>query len=325
LQVEPVGQCNLRCQMCPIQFRRDGPPYGPPAFMGFETYTSLIDQFPALEHLHLQGLGEPLMHPRFFDMVRYAASRGTRVTTNTNLTLLNDRRAAECVESGLDHVYVSLDAASAPVYESIRLRSHYSRVIANIERLVQTKAATGAGPGVSLVMVLMRRNLHELADLVTLAADLGISALNVQQLCHDFGESTLPAHYAPMRDFVASEVLAHVSGDEVDSVFSEARFVAEQRGVLLRLPRLEGRTLPAGTPGSQRCDWPWTGAYVSYDGHAMPCCMISTPDRGSLGKIDEHPLIEIWDGNDYRAFREALSSERPPGVCAACAVYNGTF
>ena len=28
VQIEPVGQCNLRCQMCPIQFRQDGPPYG---------------------------------------------------------------------------------------------------------------------------------------------------------------------------------------------------------------------------------------------------------------------------------------------------------
>jgi MoaA/NifB/PqqE/SkfB family radical SAM enzyme len=26
VQIEPVGQCNLRCQMCPIQFRTDGPP-----------------------------------------------------------------------------------------------------------------------------------------------------------------------------------------------------------------------------------------------------------------------------------------------------------
>src|SRR5215216_4797131 len=107
LQVEPVGQCNLRCQMCPIQIRRDGPPYGPPAFMPFETYTSLISQFDRLEHLHLQGLGEPLMHPRFFDMVRFAVARGVRVTTNTNLTLLNGRRAAELAECGLDHVYVS--------------------------------------------------------------------------------------------------------------------------------------------------------------------------------------------------------------------------
>jgi hypothetical protein len=28
-QIEPVGQCNLRCQMCSIQFRQDGPPHGP--------------------------------------------------------------------------------------------------------------------------------------------------------------------------------------------------------------------------------------------------------------------------------------------------------
>jgi hypothetical protein len=26
VQIEPVGQCNLRCRMCPIQFRSDGAP-----------------------------------------------------------------------------------------------------------------------------------------------------------------------------------------------------------------------------------------------------------------------------------------------------------
>src|SRR3954447_1674159 len=94
LQVEPVGQCNLRCQMCPIQFRRDGPPYGPPAFMKFETFTRLIDDLvPGLEEVQLHGLGEPMMHPRFFDMVAYASRKGIKVGTNTNLTLLNAKRA----------------------------------------------------------------------------------------------------------------------------------------------------------------------------------------------------------------------------------------
>ncbi|HMF36162.1 MAG TPA: radical SAM protein, partial [Isosphaeraceae bacterium] len=101
LQVEPVGQCNLRCQMCPIQFRQDGPLHGPPAFMDFDVFTRLIDQFPDLEELQLQGLGEPMMHPRFFDMVAHAVRRGIRVGTNTNLTLLNARRAELCVTSGL--------------------------------------------------------------------------------------------------------------------------------------------------------------------------------------------------------------------------------
>src|SRR5438874_12788700 len=93
LQVEPVGQCNLRCRMCPIQFRRDGPPHSPPAFIAFEIFTRLVDENPNLETLHLQGLGEPLMHPRFFDMVVYATARVVLVTTNSNLTLLNVPKA----------------------------------------------------------------------------------------------------------------------------------------------------------------------------------------------------------------------------------------
>src|SRR6516162_8412351 len=89
IQLEPVGQCNLRCQMCPIQFRRDGPPHGPPAFMEWATFTGLVDDLPNLEELQLQGLGEPMMHPRFFDMVAYAVRKGARVGTNSNMTLLN--------------------------------------------------------------------------------------------------------------------------------------------------------------------------------------------------------------------------------------------
>src|SRR5207237_3461470 len=85
VQIEPVGQCNLRCQMCAIQFRNDGPPHGPLAFMPLETFTRIVDEFGAIEQLHLQGLGEPMMHPRFFDLVAYAARRGIRVTTNSNL------------------------------------------------------------------------------------------------------------------------------------------------------------------------------------------------------------------------------------------------
>src|ERR1700730_634661 len=133
VQIEPVGQCNLRCQMCSIQFRKDGPPYGPPAFMKFEVFTDIIDQFVTMEELHLQGLGEPMMHPRFFDMVEYAVKRGIQVSTNSNLTLVNDRRAERCVTSGLDSLQISIDGSTAETYERIRVRAHFERVVANVE------------------------------------------------------------------------------------------------------------------------------------------------------------------------------------------------
>src|SRR5579884_3367423 len=133
VQMEPAGQCNLRCQMCSIQFRRDGPPHGPLAFMEFDTYRRLIDEFEGLEELHLQGLGEPMMHPRFWDMVAYAADKGIRVTTNSNLTLLNARRAERCVTSGLFRIHVSIDGSTAETYERIRVRAHYDKLMRNID------------------------------------------------------------------------------------------------------------------------------------------------------------------------------------------------
>jgi len=326
LQVEPVGQCNLRCRMCPIQFRADGPPHGPLAFMPFEAFTRLIDRWEGLAELHLQGLGEPMMHPRFFDMVRYAAGRGIEVSTNSNLTLLNARRAALCVASGLAWLHVSIDGATAATYERIRVRARFERVVGNLEGLLEARARAGTGrPKLRLVCVAMRQNLDELPDLVRLAHRWGLDAVFVQHLCHDFGEESLPERYRPMREFVDGETLANEDPARVERAFDAARAVARALGVDLRLPRTRPRPHPPGTPGRERCAWPWTGAYVSYGGLAMPCCMVATPDRINFGSVAERGPLAVWEGEAYRRFRARLDSDDPPEVCRSCALYNGTF
>jgi hypothetical protein len=170
----------------------------------------------------------------------------------------------------------------------------------------------------------MRQNLHELADLVRLAHRLGIGAVFVQHLCHAFGESSLPPWYRPMRDFVEGETLLHEDPDRVGRAFAEARAAARELGVDLRLPRTRPRLHPPGTPGPRRCGWPWRGAYFSYQGLAMPCCMVGTPDRIHFGGV-EGGVEAVWNGPAYQAFRARLSSDDPPEVCRSCSVYSGTF
>jgi radical SAM protein with 4Fe4S-binding SPASM domain len=326
VQIEPVGQCNLRCQMCPIQFRADGPPDGAPAFMAFADFTRMIDQFTGLTELHLQGLGEPMMHPRFFDMVAYAAARGIRVTTNTNLTLLNARRAERCVTSGLDCLHVSIDGSTAETYEGIRVRAQFERVLRNLGLLLEARRRLGSEhPRLHLVMVIMRQNLHELPEIVRLASDWSIEEIFVQHLCHDFGESSLPAHYRPMREFVQEQTLLEEDPARITHYFDAARAVAREQHIQLRLPRVRPRPHPPGTPGPQRCDWPWRGAYISYQGYAMPCCMVSTPDRANFGNMAEAGVTEVWSNEEYQAFRERLDSDDPPEICRSCAIYTGIF
>jgi MoaA/NifB/PqqE/SkfB family radical SAM enzyme len=294
--------------------------------MDFDAFTRLVDQFDTLQELHLQGLGEPMMHPRFFDMVAYAANKGVRVSINTNLTLLNARRAELCVTSGLDRIHVSIDGATAETYERIRVRSHLDRVVRNLGLLQDARALHGSDrPAVRMVTVLMRQNLHELPDLVRFAHEWNMEGLFVQHLCHDFGESSLPAHYRPMRDFVQEQTLLEEDLTRVEHWFAAARSTAAELGVDLRLPRSRPRVHPPGTPGRQRCSWPWTGAYVSYQGFAMPCCMISTPDRLNFGNMAEEGVAAVWNAPDFDAFRDRLASDEPPEICRSCAVYTGMF
>lgn len=322
VQIEPVGQCNLKCKMCPVVYREEKPP----AFIAYEVFCRLLDQFPDVKELHLQGLGEPLLHPRFFDMVRYAAARGIEVTTNTNLTALSERRAEECAQSGLRRMHVSLDAAEAAAYEYIRVGARFSKVLRNLRWLIAAKERLGSQlPEIGVVAVAMRRNLEQLAQLVRLVHEFGLDSLSVQHLAHDFSESSLPPRYQPMRRFVDDETLLAEDPLRVQRCFDEARAVAQALNVRLRLPNASPKPRPDSLRGRERCDWPWRGAYVAYSGEAMPCCMVATPDRLNFGSMSREGVMRVWNSDAYRIFREQLDSDRPPEICRGCAVYQGKF
>ena len=315
-----MGECNLRCQMCPVRYREVTN-----AYMAWDEFRGIVDQLPALAELHLQGLGEPLLHPRFFDMVEYAVARGVAVSVNTNLTLLTPAKAERAATCGLEAIYVSVDGATPETYERIRVDARFDRLERNMLRLLEALARHGSATRVQVTAVAMRENLHELADLVALTARWGLSTLSVQHLCHDFGESTLPARYAPMREFVADQTLVDHDPARVAHAFDAARAAAKEHGVALRLPRVTPKQHAPGTPGRSRCDWPWRGPYVAYDGTAMPCCMVATPDRASLGNVVREGVDTIWNGAAYEDFRARLDSDDPPEICKSCSVYAHVF
>lgn len=327
LQLEPVGQCNLACRMCPVAYRMEGDTRGKkPAFMDYAAFCRMLDEFPDVRQLQLQGMGEPFLHPRLFDMVRYAAARGIEVTTNTNLTALSPRRAEECVASGLRKLHVSIDAADPAAYAYIRVGSRLERVLRNLDLIQAAKErAASPLPEIILVAVAMRRNLEELPGLVRLAHAHGVRSVSVQHLAHDFTEDTLPAKYRPMRAFVDAETLLGVEPQIIERCFDAARAAASELGIALRLPSVRPGCHAEQKKGAERCDWPWRRAYISYSGHAMPCCMIATPDRLNFGNMAKDGVVRVWNNDAYNDFRAKLASDDPPDICRGCAVYNGNF
>ena len=90
--------------------------------------------------VHLQGWGEPLLHPDFFQMTALARKAGCAVSTTTCGSGMNADLAERLVASGIDIIGFSLagtDAAS----NAARAGVAFETVCAAIEQLQQVRRA----------------------------------------------------------------------------------------------------------------------------------------------------------------------------------------
>src|SRR5713101_1362821 len=117
--IESTNYCNLRCVMCPrgepdIMTR----PLGHMSDALFRKVLDAADFF--TEPCWFHWFGEPLMHPRLFEQIAYAKSRGVpNLGISTNATLLNAKRAEAVLQSPLDTIMIAIDGTRKEVYEKI--------------------------------------------------------------------------------------------------------------------------------------------------------------------------------------------------------------
>ena len=142
LLVEPTSLCNLRCQMC---FQSDESFSKEKSFLGrmpFELYTRIVDEMAAhgCDALVLASRGEPTLHPRFADMLAYAAPRILDVKVNTNATRLDEALCHRILEAEPNVLVFSIDSAVPAQYEEIRKGAHFQHVLQNVERFRDIRA-----------------------------------------------------------------------------------------------------------------------------------------------------------------------------------------
>jgi MoaA/NifB/PqqE/SkfB family radical SAM enzyme len=314
LYLETTNRCNLLCTTCPRTFET----LEPPADMDWELFTRIVDQFPRIARVVLHGVGEPMMVPALPRMIRYLKDRGTYVLFNTNGTLLNRRKGQELIDSGLDELRVSLDAAEPRQFKLVRGRDMFARIVRNVRgfRAMQRELAIER-PRVSLWLTGLKETLAQLGDFVRLAHQIDVAEVYLQRLV-----------YFPEGQGLARPQSALFAGgdDEEGRQVREAEALARELGISFNA---SGATDPAAslTPQLDARPWslcrrPWTLMYFTAHGRAIPCCIAPFSMRGydsfTLGDATQDSLREIWNGARYQAFRDALLSDKPPPACASC-------
>jgi len=114
-----TNECNLACMHC---IEESGPGKRFKDELTEEQVFSVLEQMMALEipYLSFSG-GEPMLHPQFFAMAEYVCARGSQLKVETNGHFLTPENCARLRDIGVKAVQVSLDGASRPTFNRIRV------------------------------------------------------------------------------------------------------------------------------------------------------------------------------------------------------------
>jgi MoaA/NifB/PqqE/SkfB family radical SAM enzyme len=314
LYLETTNRCNLLCTTCPRTFEA----LEPPGDMSWDLFTRIVDQFPRIARVVLHGVGEPMMVRALPRMIRHLKDRGTYVLFNTNGTLLGERRGRELIDSGLDELRVSLDAAEPYAFKLVRGRDMFARIVRNVRafRALQ-REREAVTPRVSLWLTGLKETVGQLNEFVRLAHEIDVGEVYLQRL----------VYFPEGQGLARPDQALFAGGDDAEGrLIREAEELALSLGVAFNA---SGATDPAtsikpeeGAQPWSLCRRPWSLMYITAHGRALPCCIAPFSMRGydsfTLGDATQHTLREIWNGERYQDFRRALLSDVPPVACAGC-------
>lgn len=181
--MDSTNKCNLRCVMC--HFSYESTRLEPFDSWDDAALVRLRDQvLPLTWRAVLSVATEPLMWKRFPDLLDVLRQARVPVFDMiTNCTLMTDELAERIVGSGMTGVSISVEGGTAATYESIRRPAKFAQFQAGVRRLVAARARHGGGtPRLQFNVVLLRRSIHELPDVMRLAAELGVEDIDLRHV-----------------------------------------------------------------------------------------------------------------------------------------------
>jgi len=316
IQVEVTSACNAACIYCPRTVYKD---VWEDRHLPLDAFRKLKPAFAKSRHVHLQGWGEPFLHPDFFEMVAIAKAAGCWVGTTTNGMLLNRDRVTRMIESGVDIIAFSL-AGTGEKNDVIRKGTSLKKVLEAICALDRAKKEMGRErPEIHVAYMLFRSGMGELEALPALLDGLGVSQVVVSTL--DFvttdellKEAVIPAtpeEYEEVRSVL--DRLVEAGREKGLSVHYHLISPEKRREVCTENVQ---RALCVSSDGAvSPCVYTnlrVSGTYYDLQGKKVSC------ERMVFGNIHEKNFKDICKEKSYRDFRRSFRKGELAPTCQKC-------
>lgn len=302
IDLEPNSRCNFRCTMCQVSEWARGQRAQD---MTFEEFESLRSLFNFVIEAKIHGMGEPLLHKEFFNMVEYFKSYSiwTRTSINGSLLLANNN-IEKLVKSSLGEIQISLDGATKETYEKIRVRANFEKVTKGIIEL-NSACESYNRKLTRMWVVLQKNNIHELSAFVELAKELKFKKLTFSLSLNDWGQEL-------WRDKNGSKGIALESTiDKIKDLFQKSI----DNGLEISLWQ-QANKYSVNKGLQDLCPWIFDRTYITSDMRLTPCAIIGNPEITDLGGASD--VLNSWNSEKYISFRKLHLTGAIPNECTSC-------
>jgi MoaA/NifB/PqqE/SkfB family radical SAM enzyme len=297
LMLEVTNLCQLHCITCPREYalgsRMDK------GHMDLAGAKRLIDENHVyLDSIGLTGLGETLLYPHLVELVGHirAWNKGIYIFISTNAQQPNAPELVDAIADKIDSLQISIDGIGT-VFEQVRVNSNWDKYLANVREIA--RVACGRRARLKFNMVVLKDNYHQMADVVRLAAELGIPEVY-------FNTINLVAN-----DWDTSYYGFYHTGDFKRAV-AEAAKLAKGLGIAAGFDDITTERI------FTKCPFPWNHFYITWDGFLVPCCAKPFPKEQHFGNVFESGLLGCVNSDDFKEFRQLARGNATPGFCFRC-------
>jgi radical SAM protein with 4Fe4S-binding SPASM domain len=215
-------------------------------------------------------------------------------------------------------VKISWNGATAETSEKVMLKINFEETVANVKEFIRIRdehfVKTGYYCRVTFQLTFMQNNMHELADIVKLASQLGVDRVKGHQLWAHFDEikdlsmKATPESIAQWNQYVKE---AHEAQAKYPK--SNGELVILENIIPIEVKEVELTEVPDG----YECPFLEKELWVSATGKISPCC---APDEqrntlGDFGNIQTTSIEEVLKSDVYQ---NLVKNYKQIELCKTC-------
>ena len=296
--METAVACNLHCIMCPwhgVRRQKDNS-----GIMSQSVWDALCPYLLKVHSIDFSGGGEPLLQPRLAEWIQEAKAAGCETGFLTNGVLLTKETAWQMVSAGVNWIAVSMDGATADTYEKIRKGSDFNRLCENLRALSLMRDENV--PRLAINFVIMTMNVHQMSEIIELAAHLGVDQVNFKQCDVVRGEKG--------KGYGLFSADATKAVRRLKKELARARRLGKKRNIhTTAFPFIPDEQPVCGQD-------PRDSIFVRQDGYVAPCINLAHGGPSLFlgkavivptihyGRLPEESLIDLWEKSVCRDYRK---------------------